>query len=86
MPGSDLAGVITASAAVLTALALVITSVATLVATRRAGRKLDVVHTLVNSQHTDLVKYQDDLVKALQSADVKVPQDQSIVASERPAP
>jgi len=36
------------------------------------------VHEIVNQQHTDLVTYQDSLIKALQRAGVHVPKDESI--------
>jgi NAD(P)H-hydrate repair Nnr-like enzyme with NAD(P)H-hydrate dehydratase domain len=81
MPASTLAGVISAVAAVFTALALVITAVAGLMAARRAGRKIDAVHKIVNQQHTDLVNYQRALIRALEGAGISVPVDQSAEAS-----
>lgn len=77
MPASTLAGVISAVAAVFTALALVITAIAGLLAARRAGRKIDEVHQIVNQQHTDLKNYQRALIRALEAAGIAVPMDQS---------
>jgi len=85
MPDSTLAGVITASASAFTALALIITAIAGLLAARRADRKIDTVHKLVNQQHTDLKNYQRALVRALESAGVTVPVDQSAEATSEQA-
>jgi hypothetical protein len=48
----------------------------------RTRRAVDQVHKIVNQQHTDLVRYQRALVKALEAAHIDVPDDQSI----EPAP
>jgi len=83
MPDSTMAGTISAVAAVFTAIALVITAVAGLMAARRAGRKIDAVHTIVNQQHTDLVNYQRALIRALEGAGINVPVDQSAEPIDR---
>jgi hypothetical protein len=75
---SAVPGIISAVAAVFTAVALVITAIAGLMGVRRAGRKIDAVHTIVNQQHTDLVNYQRALVRALEAQGVPVPVDQSV--------
>lgn len=82
MPGSTLAGVITAVASVLTALGFVITAVNVLLpllkTSRRNESQLKEVHTIVNQQRTDLQRYQVALVNALNAAHIDVPADQSI--------
>ncbi len=72
---SSVAGVITAIAATFTALALVITALSVLVPTLRQVRK---VHTIVNQQRTDLLRYQRALVIALKNEGIDIPVDQSI--------
>lgn len=71
------AGVVTAFSSVLTAIALVITAFAGYVKAKQLGGKVDSVHKIVNQQHTDLLRYQKALVKALNVAGVEVPDDQS---------
>lgn len=84
--GSDMAGVISAVAAVFTAVALVITAVAGLMAARRAARKIDSVHAIVNQQQTDLRNYQAALIRALEDKGITVPVDQSAPTPQPPVP
>jgi hypothetical protein len=74
---SSLAGIITALASVFTAVALVITALGGYHRARRVEEKLEVVHKIVNQQRTDAENYQRALIRALESAGVKVPIDQS---------
>lgn len=46
------------------------------------GVKADAVHKIVNQQRTDMLRYTEALVRALKSAGVEVPVDQSIPAAE----
>jgi hypothetical protein len=82
MTGSSLAGIITAFAGVITALALLFAALPALVKvlreTRRTGVAIGEVHTIVNQQKTDLINYQAALVRALRTAGVDVPMDQSM--------
>lgn len=74
MSASSLAGVISACAGVVSAFALVFAAMPALIKTRREVRK---IHTIVNQQHTDLINYQGALVRALKTAGIDVPVDQS---------
>jgi hypothetical protein len=89
VPGSTLAGVITATATVITALGGLALAIAVLLPALRASRAAEAnsaktiaevakVHTIVNQQRTDAQRYQIALVTALQDAGIKVPADQSL--------
>ena len=58
-----------------------VATVATLMMTSTTGlivaRRVGVVHTLVNQQHTDLKNYQAALIRALEAQGIEVPVDQS---------
>ena len=79
---STLAGIITATASVFTAIGGLLLAFGVLIPVLRTARitntKVDAVHVLVNSQHTDLVRYQRALVSALKHAGIEVPVDQSL--------
>lgn len=67
--------------ALATALATVITAIGgVIIAIRTAEMKRTVDHTkdLVNSRYDDLVAYQEKLVKTLQGAGVRIPDDTSL--------
>jgi hypothetical protein len=58
---------------VITAITLVVTSVTGVIVAFR----VNVVHKIVNQQHTDLKNYQAALIRALQDKGIDVPLDQS---------
>lgn len=67
--------------AIATALATVITAIGGVIIAIRTGEvKKTVDHTkeLVNQRYTDLVSYQEKLVKTLQEAGVRIPNDLSL--------
>lgn len=72
-----MADIVSAFAGVFTAVALVISAVAGLIAVRRAERKIDTVHTIVNQQQTDLRNYIRALQRALIHEGIDIPVDQS---------
>jgi len=74
MTGSSIAGIITASASVITALALLFAALPALI---KVLRQLRAVHTIVNQQHTDMVRYQNALVATLLAAGIDIPVDQA---------
>jgi hypothetical protein len=82
MPDSTLAGIITACASVFTAIALVISALAVFLPILRGTRANKVaigeVHTIVNQQRTDTLRYQRALIKVLQANGIDVPDDQSV--------
>lgn len=78
MPGSTVAGVITAVGTMFTAVALVITAIAALIRSRRVENKVDNIHVIVNQQRTDAANYNRALIAALNQAGVAVPADQSV--------
>lgn len=84
------AGIVTALASVITACALLMTALSLLLPTLRkvkeVGRNVVEIHTIVNQQRTDLQRYQQALVNALNEAGVKVPADQSILKAPTPPP
>ena len=79
---SSLAGIVTAFAAVITALALVLAALPALIrvlrSTRANTQAIKEVHTIVNQQHTDIMRFNSALIRALQKAGVDVPEDQSL--------
>lgn len=88
MSGSA-ADIITAFATVLTAVGGLVLAFAVLLPILRKTKTTEVavvaalvateqVHTMVNQQRTDAQRYQEALVRALHSAGVEVPIDQSI--------
>lgn len=85
MPGSSVAGIITAIASVLTASALVITALTLFLPILRRAKdieaKVDGVHVIVNQQRTDAQNYQAVLKAALRAAGIEVPADQSTAAA-----
>jgi len=78
MNPSSWAGVIGAIGSCLTAVALIITARADSRRSRRVEGKVDEVHVIVNQQRTDAANYQRALVRALETAGVAVPEDQSV--------
>lgn len=87
-PESTTAGVVTASATVLTALGGLVLAVSVLIPILRNSRKTLVqvadVHTIVNQQRTDLLSYQQLLIRALSAAGVTVPEDASVQSPDAP--
>lgn len=84
MNGSDIALIISSCGTVITAVGGVAIAVITrrnAVISERNSRSLGEVHTMVNQQRTDALRYQNALVKALKSAGVEVPDDQSLTAT-----
>lgn len=82
MTESSWAGVITAIATVFTALGGLVLAFSVLVPTLRKTREnvvaVNDVHTMVNQQRTDMLRYQETLVTALQQGGIKVPADTSL--------
>jgi len=82
MPDSTVAGIITASATVLIALGGLVTAITVLIPILRQSRKtheqVEQVHTLVNQQRTDSLRYQVALIEALRAHQIDVPIDQSL--------
>jgi hypothetical protein len=78
MPGSSLAGIITAVAGVFTALALVITAVTALLRVNKIEHKVDSVHIIVNQQRTDMQRYIRAQTALLIANGIEPPIDQSI--------
>ena len=75
---TTIVGIITAMGTVMTALALVITALTERRRSKRVEHKVDQVHIIVNQQRTDTMNYQRALVRALETAGIDVPEDQSI--------
>lgn len=75
---TTIVGIITAAGTMLTALALVITALTDRRRSRRLEGKVDVVHKIVNQQHTDMANYQRALIRTLEAHGVTVPEDQSV--------
>ena len=69
-----MAGSITAIATVITALGGLVLAVGVLIPILRTTRS---THKIVNQQRTDMMNYQRALIKALQSAGIDIPDDQS---------
>ena len=89
MPGSTLAGIITAIGTVLTATALVINACAVWRRDKRIERKVDSaehkidgVHTIVNQQRTDMQRYIRAQSALLTANGIELPIDQSIDPDE----
>lgn len=93
MQASSVAGIITAVATALIALGGVITAITVLIpilrGTRDNARTIDAVHgqvaevhTMVNQQRTDAMRYQERLVEALTAAGIPVPADSSLRAPD----
>lgn len=80
---SSAAGVFTAIASVITAAAVLIGAFTVLLPVLRTVRRTEArtaqVHTIVNQQRTDFLRYQSVLVNALHAAGIDVPPDQSII-------
>lgn len=72
---SSLAGVITAIGVCLTALGGLVATIGVFIPILRQTKA---THKIVNQQHTDMVRYQSALVRALQRAGIEVPEDQSL--------
>jgi len=79
---AEFAVVITAVATAITAVGGLVLAVSVLIPTLRATRQavanVAEVHTMVNQQRTDMLRYNEDLVNALNSAGVAVPTDRSL--------
>jgi hypothetical protein len=61
-----------------TAAAAVITAVGGLLVAIKTARGVGQVHTMVNQQRTDMMRYQADLIAAVRAAGGVVPADQSL--------
>lgn len=75
MADSTLAGIITATATVLIALGGLVSALTLFIPILRNIKQ---VHTIVNQQRTDMLKYQRTLKKLLEAHGIEVPEDQSI--------
>lgn len=93
MQASSVAGIITAVATALIALGGVITAITVLIpilrGTRDNARTIEAVHTsvgevhtIVNQQRTDALRYQERLTEALVAAGIPVPTDSSLRAPD----
>ncbi len=74
MPGSSVAGVITAFATLLTAVGGLIVALKVIIPQRRETAS---IHKIVNQQRTDMLRFQRALIETLQAHGIKVPVDQS---------
>lgn len=87
MSQSSWAGVITAVATVFTALGGLVLAFSVLVPTLRKTREnvtaVNDVHTMVNQQRTDMMRYQETLVAALQKGGIEVPTDASLRSDKK---
>lgn len=84
MTGADIALIISAIGTLITAAGGVAIAVITknnAVIARRNSESLGEVHTMVNQQRTDSLRYQHALIKALRKAGIEVPDDQSLTAT-----
>ncbi len=76
------AAIITALATAFTALGGLVLAFSVLIPTLRKTRENTVavaeVHTMVNQQRTDMMRYQEALVEALQQGGVAIPADESL--------
>lgn len=85
---AEFAVVITAVATAITAVGGLVLAVSVLIPTLRATRQavanVAEVHTMVNQQRTDMLRYNEDLVNALNSAGVAVPTDRSLRLPPKP--
>ena len=77
MTGSEIALIITAVGTATTAMGGVVVAVMA----KRTSSATKEVHTIVNQQRTDSLRYQLALIKALKKAGVDIPDDQSLYAS-----
>jgi hypothetical protein len=79
---------ITSIASVFTAMAILVGAIGGIIPLLKkingVADKLTIVHTIVNQQHTDMLRYQVALTDALTSAGVSVPSDQSLNATPIP--
>jgi uncharacterized protein YoxC len=82
MPDSTLAGIITSIGTVFTAISLVIAAVTGLIRSRKIEAKVDTVHTIVNSQRTDMQRYIRAQTALLEKHGITPPIDQSIDPNE----
>lgn len=82
MSASSLAGVITAVATCLIALGGVVTAFSVLLpilrGTKNNSVQIQEVHTIVNQQRTDSMKYQEELIAALNIHGIRIPPDNSL--------
>jgi hypothetical protein len=84
MTGADIALIISATGTVITAAGGVVIAMVTrknAVISESNSKSLSEVHTIVNQQRTDALRYQSALVKALKRAGIEVPDDQSLTAT-----
>ena len=72
------ANIIAAVAGVITALGGLAGGTALLVSSMRTKRQVQSVHKIVNQQRTDMLRFQEALVRALIAAGIEVPIDQSL--------
>jgi hypothetical protein len=78
MTGSSVAGIITAVGVCITAIGGLVATIGVFIPILRQTKA---THKIVNQQHTDMVRYQAALVKALTAAGIAVPEDQSLPPS-----
>jgi high-affinity K+ transport system ATPase subunit B len=84
MTGAEIALIITAVGTLITAaggVAIALVTRNNAVITKKNSEALGEVHTMVNQQRTDSIRYQTALIKALKAAGVDVPDDQSLSAT-----
>lgn len=79
MTASSLAGVITAFATLLTALGGLVVAIKVIIPMKTETKK---IHTLVNQQHTDLIRRITVLTRALVKEGIDIPEDQSELTKE----
>lgn len=99
MTGSSLAGIITASATVITACGGLFLALAVFLPQMRETKKIALagrqaaeqsrdqiiqVHTMVNQQRTDMMRYQERLIEALTASGIEVPRDSSLRPNPHP--
>jgi FAD/FMN-containing dehydrogenase len=75
---SDIAIIITASATALTGLVTAIGGIIIALRQKETITKVDDVHSMVNSQRTDMMTNLQELRAALQEAGITIPKDKSL--------
>lgn len=79
MTGAEVALVITAIGTAITATGGVVVAIMA----KRTSAVTQEVHTMVNQQRTDAMRYQVTLIKALKAAGIAIPDDQSLYATNQ---
>lgn len=87
MSSPSWAAIITAVATAFTALGGLVLAFSVLVPTLRKTREnvaaVAEVHTMVNQQRTDMMRYQEALVAALQQGGIEIPEDASLRSNKK---